>query len=493
MGKVYLVGAGPGDVGLITMKGIERLKECDAVVYDHLASEELLAYVRADCERIYVGKQAGKHSKKQEEINRLLVECARRYHKVVRLKGGDSFVFGRGGEEIEALQAEKISYEVIPGITSAVAVPECVGIPVTHRGMSRSFHVITGHTRDSKGSPEYDYEVIAKLEGTLVFLMGLSNLGEITARLLQAGKDEMTPVAVIANGTTAEQQVVRGRLAEIAEKVEREKLPSPAVIVIGETAGLHYQETNALMKKAGIVATKALQKKLVSGLERLGIEAVTVCNMELNRTGQLERLRKELLEIEKYCWVLFTSQNAVALFFDELRKCQVDIRRLGKIRFAVLGSGTEEKLKGYGIQADFVPTRYTVAAFAEEFIHVVKEGESVLIPRAVQGSPVLTETLAANRVAFLELAIYDVKGSLTKYGFELEKLSYLLFVSASGVQAFFSLLQEKRICLPETIKVACIGELTEKRLIEYGRKAEIVATINDVGGLLSAIQTYENL
>ena len=241
MGKVYLEGAGPGDAGLITAKGLEKLKKCDAVVYDRLVTEELLDVLSPDCEKIYVGKEAGKHYKRQEEINRILVECAKKHKNVVRLKGGDPFVFGRGGEEIEALRQYNIPYEVIPGVTSAVAVPECAGIPVTHRGVARSFHVITGHTKNSVGSPEYDYETLGKTEGTLVFLMGLSNLGEIADKLIFAGKPANIPVAVISDGTTACQKVVKGRLKNIVEKVNESNLKSPAIIVIGETAEYEYR------------------------------------------------------------------------------------------------------------------------------------------------------------------------------------------------------------------------------------------------------------
>ena len=224
-----MVGAGPGDAGLITVKGLEKIRQCDAIVYDRLANEELLEEVPVSCEKIYVGKQAGSHYRKQQEINKILVECARRHEYVVRLKGGDSFVFGRGGEEIEALQAEGIAYEVIPGVTSAIAVPECAGIPVTHRGVSQSFHVITGHTKTSTNEPDYDYDTIAKMEGTIVFLMGLSNLSQIAKRLIDAGKEAGTPVAVISDGTTCYQRKVTGTLETIAGKVEEAKIPSPAV------------------------------------------------------------------------------------------------------------------------------------------------------------------------------------------------------------------------------------------------------------------------
>ncbi len=269
MGVVTLVGAGPGDASLITVKGLERLKTCDVVIYDRLASEELLAVTREDCIRVFVGKRPGAHSMKQEEMNRILVEYGKAYPNVVRLKGGDPFVFGRGGEEYEALRRAGISCEIVPGVTSAVAVPELAGIPVTHRGMAQSFHVITGHTasaggrdakkeghaaKDADEEPDTltgDYETLARSEGTLVFLMGLSNLKRIAERLIAHGKPADTPAAVISNGATSGQQVVRGVLSDLAARVGQAGLTSPAVIVIGETAALSFGPETACAAASG--------------------------------------------------------------------------------------------------------------------------------------------------------------------------------------------------------------------------------------------------
>lgn len=490
MGKVYLVGAGPGDAGLITVRGLEKLKECDAVVYDRLASDELLHYVKPECDKIYVGKQAGQHCKNQDEINEILVESAGTYRTVVRLKGGDSFVFGRGGEEIEALCRHGIPYEVIPGITSAVAVPECAGIPVTHRGVSRSFHVITGHTKNSVGSPDYDYETLAKNEGTLVFLMGLSNLGEIAKQLIEAGKPADTPVAVISEGTTQRQRVERGTLSDIEDKVRKREMVSPAVIVVGDTAEYRYLYHRDC-KRAGITATAPLRNKLGRGLEALGIQPVPVCNMEVVPTGELEKLDGELAHLNRYQWVMFTSQNAVRLFFAEMKRCSIDIRALGSLRFAVIGSGTADALWKQGIRADFIPSRYTVPVLAREFADVVKPGEQVLIPRAVQGSPELPAILSERGIAYEDIPIYDVAGTLTKNISCLDSLDYLMFVSASGVSAFFGELRKQKVILPEKIKLACIGRTAQERLLkEYGR-ADVVAEVNDVEGLLEAVKEYE--
>lgn len=491
MGKVYLVGAGPGNAELITVKGYKLLQSCDAVIYDRLATEELLDHVKEDCEKIYVGKEAGKHYKKQEEINEILVSCAKRHKAVVRLKGGDPFVFGRGGEEIDALNQHGIPYEVIPGITSAVAVPECAGIPVTHRGVSRSFHVITGHTKEPSGNPECDYKVLAKTEGTLVFLMGLSNIGLIARELMAAGKPGTTPAAVISDGTTKYQKVVRASLLDIEKKVEESEISSPTIIVIGETAEYEYLYQPVNTRRIGITATDSIWKKLEDGFMRIGMQPISLCSMQIVPTEGMQQLEGELLRLEHYQWILFTSQNAIRLFFERMKKTKTDIRKLGRIRFAVLGSGTAEKLLEYGIKADFVPSKYTVSVLAEEFTKVVKPEERVLIPRALQGSPELVDMLNKKQVLYQDIPIYDVTGKMTRNVKCLDSLDYLVFVSASGVTAFFEQLRERKLTLPERIRIACIGKVTRKRLLEEYGEADVVAAVNDVEGLLAAVKEYE--
>lgn len=491
MGKVYLVGAGPGNPELITVKGCKLLQSCDAVIYDRLTTKDLLDYVKEGCEKIYVGKEAGKHYKKQEEINDILVDCAMRHKLVVRLKGGDPFVFGRGGEEIDALNRYGIPYEVIPGITSAVAVPECAGIPVTHRGVSRSFHVITGHTKEDSGNPVCDYKVLADTEGTLVFLMGLSKIGLIAGKLMAAGKTGETPAAVISDGTTKYQKVVRATLENIAEKVKESEMSSPAIIVIGETAGYEYLYQSADTRRVGITATDSLWEKLETGFTRVGMQPVSLCSMQVVPIDGMQQLEEEFPRLENYQWILFTSQNAIRLFFDRMKRRKTDIRKLGRIRFAVLGSGTAEKLLEYGIKADFIPSKYMVSVLAEEFSKVVKTGEHVLIPRALQGSPELTDILTQKQVSYRDIPIYDVTGKMTQNVKCLDNLDYLVFVSASGVTAFFEQLRERGLTLPEGIRIACIGKITQKRLLEEYGKADVVAAVNDVEGLLEAVKEYE--
>lgn len=553
MGKVYLVGAGPGDPELITVKGLNIIKQCDCIVYDRLAGDELLSYAPTDCELIYVGKQPGMHYRKQDEINEILVECAEKYDKVVRLKGGDPFVFGRGGEEIEALIKAGIDYEVIPGITSAIAVPECAGIPVTHRETARSFHVITGHTkvnnnasnslRETVGKKIHDndsvsaiadetlagidFNNLANQEGTLVFLMGLSNLKAIADNLIANGKQESTPVAVISDGTTIYEKQVRGTLIDIADKVKESKLGSPAVIVIGETAeknyrchthkttgsdGGHSEEINGRIAefaignsemnvttdsskiRVGVTATPSLYHRLRSTFYKAGIPVASVCEMEvvpdqsmMEHLGEIIRGDKKGEELTTYTWIVFTSQNGVRLFFDRFRRENADYRILSAVKFGVIGSGTENTLMQYGFHADFVPSRYTIHAFCEEFSEILTDKDKVLIPRARQGSDELYDYQDRWPGQSTILSIYDVKGRATRHMQRIDELTHLIFASASGVAAFMQELNESGRKLPDNIKTVCIGEITAGKLSEYGRCADVVASIQDTEGLLKAV------
>ena len=559
LGIVYFIGAGPGDCGLITLKGAEKLKICDVVIYDRLANEELLKMLKPGCQKIYAGKEAGKHYKKQEEINSLLIKHALKENIVVRLKGGDPFVFGRAPEEIEALNQYNIPFEVIPGITSAIAVPGYAGIPVTKREEARSFHVITGHTDTKGGAPDCNYKALVNAGGTLIFMMGLSNIKEITDNLLKEGMPGKTPAAVISGGTTKEQKVVRSNILNIAKEAEAAKMFSPAVIVIGQTAADKYiynnvnntdnqnkedtrpgliknnktfykstdnqdkedispgliknnktfykkaynqdkdnispgftEDNRAFYKgKAGIVATKALSEKIQKGLFLSGTECIPVCRMEVSEMpGLQQELIEEIHNIEKYNWIVFTSNNGVKLFFNALKISSTDIRRLSSVKFAVIGSGTKETLSNYGINADFIPSGYTSYTLAKELLEIINPGENILLPRAVKGSQVLTDILKKAGISFKEIKIYDVKGKLLPGADGLEELNYIIFLSASGVREFARLLKNKGKELSPGIKFICIGEVTQKALKEeYGIKYSIItAKGNNAEGIINILK-----
>ena len=405
-GTVYLVGAGCGNPDLITWKGLRLLRACDAVLYDDLSSPKLLEETRTDCERLFVGKRYGRHSMPQAEINALLVAKAQEGKTVVRLKGGDPFVFGRGGEEVLALQAAGIPYEVVSGVSSAVAVPAAAGIPVTHRRLARSFHVITGHTAaDGAKTLTEQIDTLAKLEGTLVFLMGLHHLEEITNGLLQGGKPADTPAAVISRGTTPKQRVVRAKLCNLVAKTRKANLAAPAVIVIGETAGMQLSGTIEYPLygvKIGVTGTKSITKKLRNRLEELGATVTELDYATLVPDWENEALEQALQSITADTWAVFTSPNGVEIFFQALQKRRIDIRTLAQLRFAVIGTGTAAALEKRGIYPAFLPKTYDVESLAKGLCSVVGADEKILILRAAQGSPVLTEILAKEKKQYIK-------------------------------------------------------------------------------------------
>lgn len=360
-GRVIIAGAGCGDYDLITMRGYEALKSCDVVIYDSLIDSRSLDFCKDGAEKICVGKRAGRHSSTQEEINTLLVEKAAEGGVVLRLKGGDPFVFGRGGEEITALKAAGIPYSLIPGVTSSVAVPELAGIPVSHRGLSRSFHVITGHTANDL-LPEH-FESYAKCGGTLIFLMGLRNLPEIAGRLIENGMGENTPAAVISKGATPEQRAVKGCLGDIAEKVKREDLSAPAVIIVGETAGLDLSPTYLpplYGVSVAVTATKGLSRRLIKSLNALGAYAHRCGGFELRELHD-EVTEKAFSRLSKgfYSHVALTSPNGAEIFLKRLRESRIDIRKLRGVKIAVIGKGTGAKLEKAGLYADIMPENST--------------------------------------------------------------------------------------------------------------------------------------
>lgn len=522
---VYLIGAGPGDPGLITVKGLEFIKQCDTIIYDRLGTYQLLEMVKPDCRRIYVGKQAGSHYKKQPEINEILVEEGRKGNMVVRLKGGDPFVFGRGGEEVIALLEAGIPFQVIPGITSAVAVPEVCGIPVTHRGTSRSFHVITGHKRaDIHRSDEdvlNDYAYIRNQEGTSVFLMGLNRLPQIMERLVQTGAEEHTPVAVISKGTMPGQQIVRGDIQSIADKVNDAKLESPAIIVVGENAALDFTAPNRGPLQnvhVGLVGTPKLREKMRVAIDALGGQSYSIVDMSVEQTEEKDRLRVALEHVEDYSWLAFTSQNTITLFFKWLREWNIDVRKLAHLKIAVVGAGTRDALKSEGYIADYVPDEYTTSALAMGLANVMNDGEKLLLPRAVQGSETMLDILDKGGVTYEEIPVYDVVGCRMESIQYLKDLDVITFVSASGVRGFLKVLDAEKngsgmdhmpndvdSCREHTnntestlkihdimknIRIAALGNVTEKALEKAGYHADIVPEVGDIEHLISAIGEF---
>ncbi len=494
VGKVYLVGAGPGDPGLITQKGLQLLKTCDVVIYDRLASPTLLQYLKTGCKKINVGKVVGNHAVTQREINQIIVEQAKLHKKVVRLKGGDSFVFGRGGEEILTMEQHGISYEVIPGITSAVAVPTYAGIPVTHRGASQSFSVVTGHTADEEGNLPEDFKYLAKLSGTLVILMGVGNLEKITATLLEYGRPADTPVAVVANGTTIWQEEARGTLQDICQKVKEAKIKAPAIIIVGEVAAFHFKAKEEFPLsgiKVGITGTPNITDKLTQQLNEMGAATDIISQSSVQIYKDNADFDAALSSIKNYQWLVFTSTNAVELCFLRWKELQLDLRNMAGLKFAVIGKGTEAALLKQGFHADFIPSAANVTALAEELSLLIKQdGGRVLIPRAEQGSLDLTITFEKQSISFEDIKIYDIAETdqeLVPDTEQLQRYDYLTFASASGVHGLFKGMQQEQKTQLRDRKMVCIGEPTMQALVEYGFTNLLLAKEASVSGLVQRI------
>ena len=483
-GCVWLIGAGCGSADLITVRGLQLLRQCDVVVYDDLIDSALLSEAPREAKRIYMGKRCGKHSAPQEDISRVLVEEARTGHKVARLKGGDPFVFGRGGEEAQALRAAGIPYEEVPGISSAIAIPAAAGIPVTHRGVSRSLHIITGHTA-ADGLPE-KIEHLAALDGTLVFLMGLSHLEKIAGSLLEAGKAPDTPAAVISGGNAAHPMTVRATLDTIAQRAREAGVRPPAVIVVGGTAAMDLSgtvEKPLVGVRVGLTGTDEMASRLRGVLEPLGA-----------RTWQVERAEVQELSTEidlteifrDRRWLVFTSVNGVETFFSRLRRERVDLRRLTGCGFGVIGASTGAALERHGILPDLCPSAYTSEALAAALAERVAEGEDVVLLRSREGTARLPELLRRHGIPVRDVPIYTVRTDMETAemaGEVLETLDYLAFSSAGGVERYFA----AHGAIPEKTVCVCIGGVTAEALSARYHKPFLMAASISAEGIAETV------
>ncbi len=496
-GKVFLVGAGPGDPELITLKAKKLIEKAEVLVYDYLANEELLNFAPEKAEKIYVGKKGGAHTLPQEEINKLLVKKAKEGKLVVRLKGGDPFLFGRGGEEAEVLAEKGIPFEVVPGITSAIAVPAYAGIPVTHRNFTSTLAIITGHEAEGKEESSINFEALSRL-GTLVFLMGMKNLPFIAKRLVECGKSEETPVAVIRWGTTEKQKTVVGNLKNIVERVKEARLTAPAIIVIGEVVKLRdklswFEKRPLFGKRILITRTRKQASKLSEKLSELGARCYQVPTIEIKPLKNPE-IAEEIRKLESYNWLIFTSENGVEVFFERLFEENLDTRALSGVKIAAIGSGTKKKLLNYGIKADVVPDgSFTQEGLLEAFDSVDLAGKRVLIARAKKARNVLPKGLE-ERGAFVKvLPVYETicpEDSREKLiGLLKEGVDVITFTSSSTVENFFKLLGEEKELL-SGVKFASIGPITSQTLKEYGFEPHIEAEVHTIDGLVEAILRY---
>ena len=500
MPKVYLVGAGPGDPGLITVKGRECIAAADVVVYDYLAAPALLRHARPDAELIYVGKKGGEHTLPQDEINRLLVAKATGDKVVTRLKGGDPFVFGRGGEEAEVLVDAGIPFEIVPGVTSAVAAPAYAGIPLSHRRLTSTIAFVTGHEEPGKESSGIDWSALATGIGTLVFFMGVKNLPTIVSELVSRGRAPETPVALVRWGTTPEQATVSGTLADIVARVQAAGLKAPAIIVVGEVVGLRerlrwFEDRPLFGRRIVVTRSREQASDLVRALSDLGadcLECPTIRVMPPDDPGPLDRAIDRLND---YDWIVFTSVNGVAGFFERLLARGRDVRALGHLRTAAIGPVTAERLKSFGLRSDLVPETFqaeaVVAAFARQELH----GRRVLLPRAQEARAVLPEQLSAMGATVHEVAVYRTVPADPDAGALVERLAerpadLLTFTSSSTVKNFKTLLPPGVFEQVRRVPAACIGPITADTARELGFDVRIVAESFTIPGLCGAILTH---
>lgn len=497
-GKVYLVGAGPGDPGLITQKGLDCLKHADVVVYDHLLDESLLDYTDAGSEKIYVGKSAAFHAMEQSEINHLLVRKAREGKTVVRLKGGDPFVLGRGGEEAEEMVKAGIPFEVVPGVTSAIAVPAYAGIPVTHRSLASSFAVITGHEDPTKSINSINWEKIGTGIDTLIFLMGMKNLSDIVAKLIENGRPPATPVAVIMNGTRPEQITVTGKLSDIVKNVKKHRLGPPSVIVVGKVAGLRAKLRwfdNRLLSGKRVLVTRA--RSQASALSRLlaekGANPIELPAIDIQPLNNTEELDSAIRKMKNFDWVIFTSVNGVEAFFQRMLALKLDSRSFSGLKIGAIGPATADALQAHGLTADYLPAVFTGAGLVKELRRHKIAGKRFLLPRADIADSEVCDGIKGLGGIVYEVAAYHTTANhkavnkavkLIKEGM----IDIITFTSSSTVTNLLRALG--RYKLPPHIIIACIGPKTGETAIKAGLKVSIVAEEQTIPGLVTAIEKY---
>jgi uroporphyrinogen III methyltransferase/synthase len=497
---VYLVGAGPGDSALITIKGLELIKKADCIIYDYLVNPELLKFRKNDCKIMYVGKKAGLHTLTQDEINRLLVKTAKLHTIVVRLKGGDPFVFGRGAEEAAYLKRHKIDFNIVPGVTSAIAVPAYAGIPITERSRNSTVGFITGHEDPTKIDSSIDWSALVKALGTMVFLMGVGNLGLIVKKLLECGKPAQTPVALIRWGTTAKQKTVTGILENIVALAEENKITPPVIIVVGETVALRKElnwfENKPLFAKRIIVTrTREQSSRLSEKLRESGAEVIEIPTIKIVSL-QADTQLKNAFSRGAYDWIFFTSQNGVHEFSACLERIGLDSRILAKSKICAIGPETAKSLRSIGIKPDYVPQEFVAEAIVAYFkvgngLKPFPAGKKTLILRAKKARDILPEGL---KKAGFEVKVIDVYDTVLpkesalelKEAFK-ETIDYVTFTSSSTVENFIKLLGKDYRRKLKDIKCASIGPVTSSTLEKHGLKADVEAKVYTIDGLVDAM------
>ncbi len=465
-GKVYLVGSGPGDIGLFTLKGKAVLETADVVIYDALIGAEVLSLANDNAELIYVGKRGGNHTKTQAEINEIIHSEALKGKTVVRLKGGDPFLFGRGGEELSLLAKDDIPFEIVNGITSPIAVPAYAGIPITHREFVSSLHIITAHTKEGEGS-SIDFTSLVKLKGTLVFLMGVSSLNLICEGLLSAGMAKDMPCAIIENGTNGNQRSTVSTLSQLKADADRVGVKSPAIIVVGEVCSLResfaWREKMPLFGKRVVVTRpKELNSTFSEKLRQGGAQVI---ELPAIKTKELPFYieREELINADV---IAFTSAFGVKTFFEKLKEQRIDIRALVNAKFAAVGKMTAREIEKHGVLVEFMPKSFS----GKELGEIIKTDGKVMIFRAKNGAEGLTEALSTRGISYEDVAVYEtipceINPAAKK---EIQNgVDYLCFTSASTVKSFIDGMQGEEVLL---LPALCIGKQTASEAEKYGFK-----------------------
>jgi uroporphyrinogen III methyltransferase/synthase len=498
-GMVYLVGAGPGDAGLLTLRGAELLGRADVVVYDALVNPDLVRLAPKTAEIVYGGKRSKDHAIPQTEMNALLIAKAREGKCVVRLKGGDPYIFGRGGEEAEELAKAKIRFEVVPGISSTVAAPNYAGIPLTHREHCSSYTVITGHEDPDKGESAVDWAQIAKIPGTKVILMGVERIKQIAEALLANGMPGKTPVAMIRWGTTGQQQSIDGTLATIADVVAETRFSAPAVTVIGDVVQLReklnwFEKRPLFGRRVVVTRTREQASQLSRQLLERGAEVLEIPTIRIVPPTNIEGLKDAIIALHEYDWVVFTSPNGVTTFFDYFLKGFDDLRDIGGVRIAAVGPATAAKIKELHLKVDLMPDEYVAVKIADAFAkHQSIDNLRILLMRAEVANPELPEVLEALGAIVDDVACYrtvpeteDLTGSASNL---LERgADWVTFTSSSTVEHFHA-----RFNLPELIqkfpqmRLASIGPETTKAIKGLGLQPALEARIHTIDGLVEAL------
>ncbi len=494
---VYLIGAGPGDPGLLTCKGRQVLSEADVVVYDYLAGNELLSLARPDAEFIYVGKIAGNHAMKQGDINKLLIAKAKEGKVVARLKGGDPYIFGRGGEEAEELVDAGVPFEEIPGISSSIAGPAYAGIPLTHRAYSSSVTIITGHEDPTKPGSVHNWSALARSASTLVFLMGMKNLPEIAAKLMEAGMSGDTPAALVHWGTTDRQRSLSSTLADLPDAAVREGFANPSIIVVGDVVKLRdkldWFEKKPLFGRT-VVVTRAREQASGSAalLAAKGARVIQFPTIKIVPMPDYAELDEAVSNLSRYGWVVFTSVNGVRFFRQRLDALGLDARALGSVRVAAIGPATAKAVEGMGIRPDLVPSSYVAEGVAESMLARGMKGQRVLLPRAAEARDVLPKALREAGAEVDVIAAYrnvpsDDNREQVMEALEEGRLDCVTFGSSSTVRNFLASIPLDELKKHPGVRFAAIGPVTADTMRSLGLTPDIQPEDFTIPALVDAV------